>query len=126
MAFSHLKSKRKQSGSVYKHSRKKRQNELGRIPALTKIDNERKRNIRSMGSNRKIRLLSINIANIYDSKSKKYLKAKIKTTTENPANKHFVRRNILTKGSIIDTDAGKARITSRPGQDGLLNAVLIS
>ncbi|MEK6848627.1 MAG: 30S ribosomal protein S8e, partial [Nanoarchaeota archaeon] len=43
-----------------------------------------------------------------------------------PANRHFIRRNIMTKGSVIDTELGKARITSRPGQDGVVNAVLIS
>ena len=45
---------------------------------------------------------------------------------ENPANRHFVRRNIMTKGTVIETEKGKARITSRPGQDGTINAVLIS
>ncbi|MEK6949175.1 MAG: 30S ribosomal protein S8e, partial [Nanoarchaeota archaeon] len=50
----------------------------------------------------------------------------IKTISGNPANRHFVRRNIMTKGAIIETEKGKARITSRPGQDGAVNAVLIS
>ena len=36
-----------------------------------------------------------------------------------------VRRNILTKGAIIETDAGKAKITNRPGQEGTVNAVLV-
>jgi len=44
---------------------------------------------------------------------------------ENPANRHFVRRNILTKGTIIETVKGKAKITGRPGQEGMVNAVLI-
>lgn len=126
MAYSQLRSKRKKSGSTYKHARKKKQRELGRQPALTKIEKEKKRYIRTMGGNRKIRLLAFEIANLYDPKTKTYSKAKIKTTTENPANRHFVRRNIITKGSVIDTDKGKARITSRPGQHGVVNAVLIS
>ncbi|MFH1511592.1 MAG: 30S ribosomal protein S8e, partial [Candidatus Woesearchaeota archaeon] len=33
--------------------------------------------------------------------------------------------NIITKGTIVDTDKGKVRITSRPGQDGTLNGVLV-
>jgi small subunit ribosomal protein S8e len=36
-----------------------------------------------------------------------------------------VRRNIVTKGAIIETDAGQARVVSRPGQDGQVNAVLL-
>ena len=49
----------------------------------------------------------------------------IKDVLENPANPHYVRRDIITKGAIVITDIGKARITSRPGQHGVVNAVLI-
>ena len=38
---------------------------------------------------------------------------------------NYVRQNIITKGAVIMTDAGKARVTSRPGQSGSINAVLI-
>ena len=47
-------------------------------------------------------------------------------SVDSPANRHFIRRNIMTKGIIIETDKGKAKITSRPDQDGIVNAVLIS
>ena len=50
---------------------------------------------------------------------------KIITVKENPSNPHYVQRNIMNKGTIIMTDAGAARITSRPGQDGVINAVLL-
>ena len=65
------------------------------------------------------------MANIADSKTNKFTKAKIETVLESPANRHFTRRNILVKGTIIQTDKGKARVTSRPGQDGVINAILI-
>jgi small subunit ribosomal protein S8e len=45
---------------------------------------------------------------------------------ENQANIHYVRRNIINKGAIIETNLGKARVTSRPGQTGTINAVLLS
>ncbi|MCE4622698.1 MAG: 30S ribosomal protein S8e, partial [Desulfurococcales archaeon] len=32
---------------------------------------------------------------------------------------------IIVKGAIIETTEGKAIVTSRPGQDGVVNAVLI-
>ncbi|MBP2146305.1 ribosomal protein S8E [Methanofollis sp. W23] len=44
---------------------------------------------------------------------------------ENPADINYVRRNLLTKGAIIKTEIGRARVRSRPGQDGVVNAVLI-
>jgi small subunit ribosomal protein S8e len=125
MAISQTKSRRKQTGALYKAYRKKKKYELGRLPALTKLDKKKAVNIRSRSDNRKVRLLSTETANLLDPKTKKYEQVKIKTILENPADRHFVRRNIMTKGSIIDTEKGKARITSRPGQDGVVNAVLI-
>ena len=44
---------------------------------------------------------------------------------ENKANQHYVRRSILTKGAVIKTEIGDARITNRPGQDGVINARLL-
>ena len=127
MAISQLKSLRKPSGGRYKQQgRKKKAYELGREPSLTKIEKKRSKYVRAMGSNRKIRLLSTDTANLFDTKTKKYEQVKIKTIVDNPANRHFIRRNIMTKGTVIETEKGKARITSRPGQDGSVNAVLIS
>ena len=51
---------------------------------------------------------------------------KILDVIENPANPHYVRQNIVTRGAIIETDAGRARVTSRPGQHGVISAVLIT
>ena len=126
MALSQARPRRKQSGARYKAYRKKRQYELGREPSFTKLATKRVQIIRTMGANRKLRLLSAETANLFDPKLKTYKQVKIKTITDNPANRHFIRRNIMTKGSVIDTELGKARITSRPGQDGVVNAVLIS
>ena len=51
--------------------------------------------------------------------------AEIESVEENPANPNFVRRSMLTKGTIIETSEGTAEITSRPGQEGSVNAKLI-
>ncbi|MBI2659553.1 30S ribosomal protein S8e [Candidatus Woesearchaeota archaeon] len=126
MAISQTRPKRKATGGRYIDYRKKKQYELGREPSFTKLGKKRVRVIRVMGASRKIRLLSTDTANLFDHKTKAFKQVKIKTITENPANRHFIRRNIMTRGSVIDTDLGKARITSRPGQDGVVNAVLIS
>ena len=70
-------------------------------------------------------LLNANIANVYDPKSKKTIRSKIVTVKENPANPHYVQRNIMNRGTVVETEKGLAKITSRPGQDGVINAVLL-
>lgn len=125
MVVSQERSKRTVTGSRYKQSKKKKKHEMGRVPSFTKIDELKARKMRVLGGNQKIRLIRTNIVNLLDKKTNKYAKAKITSVVGNPANRHFVRRNIMTKGCIIETDKGKARVTSRPGQDGIVNAVLI-
>lgn len=117
--------KRKLTGGRYKNYRKKKLYERRGLPALSKLGEKSIRVERGRGGKLKYRIFSINQANVYDSKTKKYGLVRIKTIVENKANRHYIRRNIMTKGAIIDTELGKARITSRPGQDGMVNAVLI-
>ncbi len=125
MAQTSRRPKRKVSGGRYHDYQKKRANQSRRLPTLTKLGEKKKAVIREIGGSRKTLLLECNTANVYNPKEKKYVAAKIKTITDNAANRHFVRRNILTKGAIIETDIGKARVTSRPGQEGTVNAVLL-
>lgn len=125
MALSRLRAKRKISGSVYKTFRKKKLSELAGDPIFTKLAPKKQQAIRVIGDNIKLKLLSCDTANLYDPKSRSYRQAKIKTISGNPANMNFIRRNIMTKGAVVDTEFGKARVTSRPGQHGVVNAVLI-
>lgn len=113
------------TGSRYHKFRDKRLFEKGSEPTLTRIGERKIKNERSMGGGLKHRLLREDYANVLDRKTKKYAKARIKTVIENPANRHYVRRNIMTKGTIIETELGKAVITNRPGQEGVINAVLV-
>ena len=78
-----------------------------------------------MGANQKIRVMRAQHANVADQKSGEIRRVVIETVDKNTANPNFVRRNLLTKGAIIKTEIGEARIVSRPGQDGVINAVLI-
>ncbi len=126
MAISQARPRRKVTGSRYVDFRKKKSYELGRDPTFTKLGPEKKKKIRIRSGDQKEVILSTDTINLIDPKTKKSSKVKIKTVLENPANRHFVRRNILTKGTIIETEKGKAKITSRPGQEGTINAVLIS
>ncbi len=125
MAIFQGRSKRKVSGSRYRAYRKKRLYELGRLPTYTKIGKRILVFIRKKGGGTKLSLLNIEIANVYDVKNKKFSKTKIISVVENKANPNLVRRNIITKGCIINTELGNAKVTSRPGQEGTVNAVLI-
>jgi small subunit ribosomal protein S8e len=126
MALCQGRSTRKVSGGRYKTARGKKKAEIGREQMHTTMGKEVKREIRTCGGSQKFRLLQANKVNLFDPKQKKTSKAEIKTVMENPANPNYVRRNIITKGAIIDTTKGKARVTSRPGQHGTINAILIS
>ncbi|MBD3355280.1 30S ribosomal protein S8e [Candidatus Woesearchaeota archaeon] len=126
MVITQSRSKRKTTGGRYISSRRKRLYESGSPPTLTKIEKTKLKKEKTKGGNIKLKLHSADTANVVDPKTNKISKAKIKTVIESPANRHFTRRNIMVKGSIIDTDKGKAKITSRPGQDGIINAVLVT
>lgn len=119
------KSKRKPSGGRLKKARKKRKFEIGRDPIHTTIGEDRRKVLRTHGGNTKTVVIRCSYVNVVDPKTKKTEKVKILSVLENPADPHFVQRNILTKGAIIKTELGDARVTSRPGQDGCVNAVLI-
>ncbi|MFH1770364.1 MAG: 30S ribosomal protein S8e [archaeon] len=125
MAIRQDKSKRKPSGGRYKAKSYKRQAQTGKMPTKTTIGEKKTRVERGLGGNTKIKLLHINKVNLMDPKTKKASVTDLKTILESPANRHFVRRSILSKGSIIETPKGKAKITNRPSQEGFVNAVLI-
>ena len=120
------KTKRTGSGARYKDYRKKKLIDLGRQPSLTAIGAKKMRVIKGRGFTNKFRLLVAEKVNLFDPKTKKYSSAKITAVVESPSNSQYVRRNIITKGAIVQTDKGKAKITSRPGQHGVCNAVLVA
>jgi small subunit ribosomal protein S8e len=114
---------RKPSGGRLIRSRGKRRFEVAPEDAETKLGKHTQKLIRTKGAHQKVKLLATDTIMVTDPKTGKAQKATIKTVTENPANIHYVRRNILTKGAVLDTDLGKVRITSRPGQSGSLSGV---
>ncbi len=119
------KSRRKSTGGRLKPHHKKRKFLLGRVSAETRIGEKRLRRIRTKGGGAKLRLLATEMANLVESPGEKGRLVKILGVRENPASRDFTRRNVLTKGAIIETEAGLAKVTSRPGQDGVVNAVKI-
>jgi small subunit ribosomal protein S8e len=118
-------SKRKPSGGRLRPIRKKRKFEIGREDQFAFVGEPTRKIIRVRGGAKKVQLFGVSHANVTDPKTGKFQRAKVLSVLENPADPNYVQRNIITKGAIIDTSIGKARVTSRPGQDGVLNAVLV-
>jgi len=126
MALWQGKSKRSKTGRRIRYNRGKRKFEIGREPHLTTVGTTTLKKVRTKGNNKKTRAKTTNVAYVVDPKSKKTEKTEIVSVIKNDANIHYVRRNIINKGAIIETKKGKARVTSRPGQTGAVNAVLIN
>ena len=117
-------SKRKRTGGRLKTFRNKKRYQLGREPAETTVGEQRLQYIDSRGNGMKVRALSANAAQVATADGET-VTAEIEDVVENPSNVNYVRRNIITKGAIIQTSEGRARVTSRPGQTGQVNAVLL-
>lgn len=126
MALWQGKSKRSKTGRRIRYHRGKRKFEIGREQNLTTIGSNSFKKVRTRSDNQKIRAKTINEAYVVDPKTNKITKTEIVSVSENKANIHYVRRNIVNKGAIIETKIGKAKVTSRPGQTGTVSAVLVS
>jgi small subunit ribosomal protein S8e len=118
--------KRKPSGGRRIANRGKRKFERGRFPMETILGETKKKTARGRGGNVKRKLLREKFACITDPKSGKTQKTEITSVARNPANIDYDRRGVITRGAIIETPLGLARVTSRPGQTGVINAVLTS
>jgi len=117
--------KRKPSGGRLRLARKKRRFEVGREKQFTNIGARKVKMYRVKGANTKARLLLVDTANVVDPKTKAIKKVKILTVKSNPSNPNYVQRNIMNKGATVMTEIGEAIITSRCGQDGVVNARLL-
>ena len=120
------KSVRKVTGGRISPAQGKRRTEIGLAPTDTHIGEDKRKLERTTGANEKVRALRAQYANVTNAANGDTRKAKIEKVEENGANPNYVRRNLLTKGAIIKTEIGRARIVSRPGQDGIINAVLLA
>jgi small subunit ribosomal protein S8e len=116
-------STRKRTGGRRRPMGKKRKHELGREPTETRVSDSKLKVLDAQGNTRKIRAVATDQASV--ASDGEVSSATIEAVAENGANPNYVRRNIITKGAVIETDEGQARVTSRPGQDGQVNAVLV-
>lgn len=117
--------KKKSSGGRKRGYRKKRKFEKGSFPAETILGETKRKVGRRKGGNIKIKVLRGKYACVTDPKSGKTERVEIARVVKNPVNVDYDRRGVITKGAIIETPKGLARVTSRPGQNGVISAVLI-
>ena len=117
--------KKKLSGGRKRAYRRKRKFEEGRFPAETILGEPKKKIVRGRGETTKIKALSDKYVCVTDPKGGKTEKVEIMRVVKNPTNIDYDRRGVITKSAVIETSLGLARVTSRPGQDGIINAVLI-
>ena len=115
-----MKKGRKISGGKYIKSRKKKLYEIAGQKRIIKLGEEKRRTKRTRGGNQKTFLLGAKFVNLPKNK-----KTEIKNVLETPSNKFLARQNIITKGTIVQTNLGKVKITNRPTQEGILNGILI-
>jgi len=118
-------SKRKRTGGKSSPYRSKRSFEMGSRPAETLLGKRVSRERRGLGGNRKTVLLRSGVINVADPKTKRTQKVEIVEVLQNPANVDYNRRGVITRGALVKTPLGNARVTSRPGQNGVINGVLI-
>lgn len=117
--------KRKKTGGKKHIFRGKRAFEMGSDPAQTIVGEARVTKKRGRGGTPKLRALAMNFANVTDPATGKSQKTEIHAVVKNPANVDYQRRGVITKGAILETPLGQAVVTSRPGQHGVVNAVLV-
>jgi small subunit ribosomal protein S8e len=113
-------------GMKGRHVKVKRKYWMGRPPIETLLGEDRVLVVRVRGGNVKAKVKFASHANVVDPKTGQCKRVRILRVLSNPANKDYDRRGVITRGAIIETEIGRARVTSRPGQDGTVNAVLIA
>jgi len=118
--------KRKLTGGKKRVYRSKKKYEAGGYPAETILGEPRRKSTRGLGANSKVKVLADKFASVTDPATGSTQKTEIVRVVKNGANVDYNRRGVMTKGAEIETTLGLAKVTSRPGSDGIINAVLIS
>jgi len=104
--------------------RSRRKFEIDRYPNEPLAGEQQTVTRKVRGKNLKTALISASFVNLVLSDSK-VKKTKIIRVLENPTNNDYKRRGVITKGAIIETEDGKCKVISRPGQDGVVNGILV-
>jgi small subunit ribosomal protein S8e len=115
--------KRKATGGTSRPSRGRAAYERDGYAIEPIVGETARRPSRRRGGRVSMGVVFSDVANVSDSKGKT-TKSKILRVKKSPANRDYERRGVITKGAVIETEAGEAVVTSRPTDDGVVNAVL--
>ena len=103
--------------------RSRRKYEIDRFPNEAIIGEQVTITRKVRGKNIKASIKTIDSVNLaIDSKIKR---VKIIKVLENATNNDYQRRGVISKGALLETEEGKCRVVSRPGQHGTVNAILV-
>ena len=125
MAWHDRLTKRKKTGGKKRAYRTKRIYEHGSQPVETLQGEAQRKTGAGITSTRKIKLVRADYVNVSNPETGKTQRLEILDVVSNPAKADYNRRGVITKGTIVRTENGLARIVSRPGQEGSLNAVVV-
>ena len=107
-----------------RHSlRTRRKYEIDRFPNEPLVGDQITITRKVRGKNIKTALKTIDSVNLV--KDSKIKRVKIIKVLENATNNDYQRRGVISKGAILETEEGKCRVVSRPGQHGTVNAILV-
>tara|TARA_Y100001949_G_scaffold94452_1_gene79710 strand:+ start:553 stop:930 length:378 start_codon:yes stop_codon:yes gene_type:complete len=103
--------------------RTRRKYEIDRFPNEALMGDQITITRKVRGKNVKTSIKTIDSVNLaIDSKVKR---VKIIRVLENATNNDYQRRGVISKGALLETEEGKCRVVSRPGQHGTVNAILV-
>jgi len=116
--------KRKKTGGRKRAYRSHRIYEQGRQPVETLFGEVKRKEVKGISRISKIKLVKADYVNVSNPATGITENLEILDVVRNPANADYNRRGVITKGTIVRTEKGLAKIVSRPGQDGSLSAVV--
>jgi len=123
-----MKKGKKTTGGKYIKRRKKKSYERTGQATIVKLGDDKKKSKRIMGGGKKSFLIKARFVNVKitsKEKGKKDQKVEIKNVLETPSNRFLARQNVITKGTIVETELGNVKITNKPSQEKNLNGVLV-
>jgi|TARA_B100001750_G_scaffold149663_1_gene119830 small subunit ribosomal protein S8e len=108
-----------------RHPLKTRQKfDIDRYPNEALMGEQETATRKTRGNNRKTALKTVSHVNLVLPDTK-IIRTKITRVLENQTNNDYQRRGVITKGAILETEDGKCKVVSRPGQNGIINAILV-
>ncbi|MFH1095379.1 MAG: 30S ribosomal protein S8e [Candidatus Micrarchaeota archaeon] len=119
-----VKSKTSGTGGKRRKNKDKKLAHLGSSASNSRLGEKEVRQVKKLrGNGIKVRLKTVSFINLLTPKG--IQKVKMRNVVETPDNRHHARQNVITLGTIVDTEAGKAKVTNRVGQDGVVNGRLL-